>query len=204
MIDPMADLGNSGVSNESDAKEVFDPNALNQNMMRIDKVRSFMGIVSGCVAGISGFTGLEGLVCFIVLHLVVLFTIAGFKMNFDLKTHTRQSWFGYLTTNLQQSALSFMLFWTLFYGLVYLYWDITNLNIIARCITIFVPIFICQSIYIRRRKKKSTSKKINLVSVPQTLLAFSPQYIDNHWHTCTAHPESFECAPSILYHMSPQ
>ena len=61
MIDPMADLGNSGVSNESDAKEVFDPNALNQNMMRIDKVRSFMGIVSGCVAGISGFTGLEGL-----------------------------------------------------------------------------------------------------------------------------------------------
>lgn len=57
----MADLGNSGVSNESDAKEVFDPNALNQNMMRIDKVRSFMGIVSGCVAGISGFTGLEGL-----------------------------------------------------------------------------------------------------------------------------------------------
>jgi hypothetical protein len=28
---------------------------------------------------------------------------------------------GYLTTNLQPSALSFMLFWTLFYGLVYLY-----------------------------------------------------------------------------------
>jgi EMC6 len=63
MIDPMADLGSSGgdAANEADAKDVFDPNALGQNMQRIDKVRSFMGIISGCVAGIFGFTGLEGL-----------------------------------------------------------------------------------------------------------------------------------------------
>jgi len=121
MIDPMADLGGSGAAAETDAKEVFDPMALNQNMQRIDKIRSLMGIVSGCVAGICGLTGLEGLVCFIGLHLTILISIAAFKMNFDLKSHTRQSWIGYLTTNLQQSALSFMLFWTLFYGLVYLY-----------------------------------------------------------------------------------
>jgi hypothetical protein len=61
------------------------------------------------------------LVCFITLHLLVHLSIAGFKMNFDIKPYTRQSWFGFLTLNLQQSALSFMLFWTLFYGLVYLY-----------------------------------------------------------------------------------
>jgi hypothetical protein len=62
MIDPMADLGSSGATaNETDAKEVFDPNALNQNMQRIDKVRSLMGIISGCVAGICGLTGLQGL-----------------------------------------------------------------------------------------------------------------------------------------------
>ena len=62
MIDPMADLGSSGdTANDGDAKDVFDPNALGQNMQRIDKVRSFMGIISGCLAGIFGFTGLEGL-----------------------------------------------------------------------------------------------------------------------------------------------
>jgi hypothetical protein len=61
MIDPMADLGSSGAAAETDAKEVFDPVALNQNLQRVDNIRSLMGIVSGCVAGICGLTGLEGL-----------------------------------------------------------------------------------------------------------------------------------------------
>eukprot|EP00543_Licmophora_paradoxa_P015736 CAMPEP_0202474602 /NCGR_PEP_ID=MMETSP1360-20130828/92471_1 /ASSEMBLY_ACC=CAM_ASM_000848 /TAXON_ID=515479 /ORGANISM="Licmophora paradoxa, Strain CCMP2313" /LENGTH=125 /DNA_ID=CAMNT_0049101739 /DNA_START=205 /DNA_END=582 /DNA_ORIENTATION=- len=106
--------GNSG-------KDVFDPIALNLNLQRVDKIKTFMGIVAGCVAGILGLTGLEGLVCFIILHLTILLSIAAFKMNFNLAAFTKQSWMGFMTTNLQQSALSFMLFWTLFYGLVYLY-----------------------------------------------------------------------------------
>jgi EMC6 len=71
MIDPMADLGSSSggaaATTESDAKEVFDPNVWNQNMQRIDKVRSLMGILSGCVAGIFGFTGWEGLGTFVIV-----------------------------------------------------------------------------------------------------------------------------------------
>ena len=42
-------------------------------------------------------------------------------MNFKLQAYTKQTWFAYLTTSLQPTALSFTLFWTLFYGLVYLY-----------------------------------------------------------------------------------
>ena len=63
MMDPMADLGSSGATNAADtnAKEVFDPMALNLNLQRVDKIRTFMGIVSGCVAGVCGLTGLEGL-----------------------------------------------------------------------------------------------------------------------------------------------
>mmetsp|Transcript_30462 Transcript_30462/g.34722 ORF Transcript_30462/g.34722 Transcript_30462/m.34722 type:complete len:123 (+) Transcript_30462:87-455(+) len=122
MIDPMADLGGSAnATSETDTKEVFDVNLLTMNLQRIDKIRSFMGIVSGCVAGICGLTGIAGLVCFVILHFVVLLSIAVIKMKFDLRAHTRQSWIGYFTANLQQSGLSFMLFWTLFYGLVYLY-----------------------------------------------------------------------------------
>ena len=61
------------------------------------------------------------IVCFILLHTLVLVLVCGIKMNFNLYSHTRQSFIKYVTTNLQQSALSFTLFWTLFYGLVYLY-----------------------------------------------------------------------------------
>lgn len=57
----MANLGGSGAAAESDAKEVFDPAQLQQNFQRIDNIRSLMGIISGCVAGICGLTGLEGL-----------------------------------------------------------------------------------------------------------------------------------------------
>lgn len=59
--------------------------------------------------------------CFLILHLSVLALIWVFKMNLQLRSYTRQSIWSYSTANLQQSGLSFTLFWTLFYGLVYLY-----------------------------------------------------------------------------------
>ena len=66
MMDPMAGLDGAdtpaaGDHGESSSKEVFDAIALQRNMQRIDKIRSVMGIASGCVSGIMGLTGLEGL-----------------------------------------------------------------------------------------------------------------------------------------------
>jgi hypothetical protein len=70
-MDPMANLdGGDEVPGAPSASldpsrtvpsDVYDPWTLNLNLRRIDKIRSFMGIVSGCVAGICGFTGMEGL-----------------------------------------------------------------------------------------------------------------------------------------------
>ena len=65
-MDPMANLDGgdptgAAADSSSSTKDVFDPIALNSNLKRIDKIRSFMGIVSGCVAGICGLTGLQGL-----------------------------------------------------------------------------------------------------------------------------------------------
>jgi hypothetical protein len=66
IADPMADLtgeGTPGPANEnmSSQKEVFNPMVLQVNMQRIDRIRSVMGIASGCAAGILGLTGLQGL-----------------------------------------------------------------------------------------------------------------------------------------------
>ena len=172
MIDPMADIDHaSPVGPEMDGggaggdgnQEVFNANAYRSNFAKMDRIRSFMGIALGCVAGVCGLTGLGGLgefcersglifradvfppcsrhslppvqyivawymqilplhkVCFLVLHVSVNLSLLAFKMNFDLHAYSRESMFSFLTADLQKCAMSFMLFWTLFYGLVYLF-----------------------------------------------------------------------------------
>mmetsp|Transcript_8964 Transcript_8964/g.14383 ORF Transcript_8964/g.14383 Transcript_8964/m.14383 type:complete len:123 (+) Transcript_8964:95-463(+) len=122
MIDPMANLdAPTAPAAAADEKDVVDVNTLRYNAQNIDRIRSVMGMASGCVAGICGMTGWKGLVCFVILHVLVLTLIWGLKMNFQLYSYTRQSAWSYFTANMQQSGLSFTLFWTLFYGLVYLY-----------------------------------------------------------------------------------
>ena len=62
MIDPMANLdAPTAAGAASDEKDVLDVNTLRYNAQNIDQIRSVMGIASGCVAGICGLTGWEGL-----------------------------------------------------------------------------------------------------------------------------------------------
>lgn len=66
MADPMADLGSAPSAPKAadgsltTSKEVSDPLILGTNLQRVDRIRSVMGIASGCVAGIGGLTGLQG------------------------------------------------------------------------------------------------------------------------------------------------
>lgn len=63
-IDPVAPTGGSEMDATGGAdgnQEVFDMNAYRSNLRKMDKIRSFMGIASGCVAGVLGLTGLSGL-----------------------------------------------------------------------------------------------------------------------------------------------
>jgi len=62
MMDPMAGIdGDSPGEQATDEKDVIDVTSLRYNLERVDKIQSVMGIASGCVAGICGLTGLEGL-----------------------------------------------------------------------------------------------------------------------------------------------
>lgn len=138
MPDPMAESATTNVSLDNE-KEFFDPMILQFNRSKLERMQSILGIAAGCMTGICGVTGLPGFgrwmmnhidgllthhhnaVCFLAWHLSTCAILWAVKMKFQLKTFTRQSWFDYTTSTLQQNGLSFTLFWTLFYGLVYLY-----------------------------------------------------------------------------------
>lgn len=66
IADPMGDMsaapadGAEDTNNTNNSRLQFDPLAIQYNMIRIDRIRSIMGIVSGCVVGIAGITGLQG------------------------------------------------------------------------------------------------------------------------------------------------
>ena len=60
MADPMADMGPPKADSGLLEREPVDPLILNMNMARIERMRSVMAIASGCIAGIAGFTGLQG------------------------------------------------------------------------------------------------------------------------------------------------
>lgn len=75
MMDPMGDVGGTGVDNNTAAasldsttlahhnlksNEIVDLLIVQINLSRIERIRSVMGIASGCIAGILGLTGMEG------------------------------------------------------------------------------------------------------------------------------------------------
>ena len=90
IADPMADLtgeGTPGPANEmSSQKEVFNPMVLQVNMQRVDRIRSIMGIASGCVAGTLGLTGLQGLGKWIATRVFLKPLLAGIHTLISLIT----------------------------------------------------------------------------------------------------------------------
>lgn len=149
MQDPMANLGadTQGGDISANTKEFVDPLVMHVNMQRIERIRTIMGIASGMAAGICGLTSWGGfgkqtiwsngrrisaklsltrlplfvLACFLVLHVITNMTIWATKMNGDLYSYTKQSWFTFMAKSMEGTVLSFTLFWTMFYGLVYLF-----------------------------------------------------------------------------------
>jgi hypothetical protein len=94
---------------------------LRRNMTQIDMARTFLCIVGGVIAGVLGLTGLSGLGCFVLVCLAISGSLALLKMNGDIKMYTNMSFASFTASDLQKNGLSFILFWTLTYALVYIY-----------------------------------------------------------------------------------
>lgn len=82
--------------------------------------RSFLCIIGGVITGILGCTGFHGFLSFVILYLSLAVSI-GLKINFDFKSYMHSTLTSFLFTDLQKNGLSFILFWTLTYALIYIY-----------------------------------------------------------------------------------
>ena len=113
----------SGVPSEEESKGAVLWNMQNvqRNMATINWVRTFMTISGGACTGIMGFRGLWGLFSFLALYVAVSVAIlvkAGFKLE-DYAPGAKMP--GFLIYGIMGQLMSFLLFWTLFYGIVHVY-----------------------------------------------------------------------------------
>lgn len=104
-----------------DQQEVFDYYAQQSNLQKIEAVRSYMGIITGVCAGILGLTDMNGILFFVSVQFIV--SLALFvKMGGDIQSYYKGiGKIGFALDGVQNCFMSYMLFWTLFYGLVYLF-----------------------------------------------------------------------------------
>lgn len=99
----------------------IDADAVRRNVREVDLVRIVMFMVSGALCGTLGLTGMEGFVFYMTVSMLVGFGIAA-RMGFQVKEYTGN---GSILTLIVGGALSqimgFIMFWTLFYSLKYVY-----------------------------------------------------------------------------------
>ncbi len=112
-----------GLPDESTNKGamLFNMPNIQANAQAVAWVRSVMGLVGGICAGVLGLTGGRGLLCFVGFYVLVSLAIvakAGFKLA-DALPGAKMPQF--LVNGLMGQLMSFLLFWTMFYGLVHVY-----------------------------------------------------------------------------------
>ena len=113
MQDPNADA-------ELDFSEVFATDRIMYNGRILNFCRVFVAIVSGCAAGIMGITGIiMGFACFFISTLLLSVGLY-LKVSCEPKPFFKKPediWF----EGIMQAAMSYVLFWTLFYDIVHIY-----------------------------------------------------------------------------------
>lgn len=67
-----------------------------------------------------GLNCVQGLVLFLVLYLITSLGLI-LKMKGDVGRYLPISWYSFLVADVANHALSFMLFWTMLYTLIYTY-----------------------------------------------------------------------------------
>ncbi|KAJ8611257.1 hypothetical protein CTAYLR_004154 [Chrysophaeum taylorii] len=94
--------------------------AIMHNMSAIDSYRSYLTIFAGVATGILGATSLRGLALFLGSYLLISIALLA-KMRLDPEAYIKDKPHFFVFGNIGRYGLSFVLFWTLSYALVYVY-----------------------------------------------------------------------------------
>ena len=93
------------------------------NDKAVDLIRTYMTIIGGCCAGVLGLTGLAGAALYIAIYLALSVLLLA-TMGFNSKGYMNVSPLKFCIDGGMgggKYGLSFVLFWTLSYALIYIY-----------------------------------------------------------------------------------
>lgn len=101
--------------------EFFSMENMKSNEKVVDFVYTSMCVIAGCIAGILGLTGLAGFAFLAVAYVATAVTVWVFKLQMRVSVYFNTSTLSFIFAGVFSQALSFILFWTLSYGLVHIY-----------------------------------------------------------------------------------
>jgi hypothetical protein len=93
---------------------------LMMNSKKIHRFRIIMFIVGGIVCGVLGLTSVRGLIFFFGITALSSLALAA-KMKFDCKKYSNLTLIQLIIQSMSSTAMTFLLFWTLSFALVYIY-----------------------------------------------------------------------------------
>jgi hypothetical protein len=103
-----------------DDKKMLNREAMMHNMSAIDGCRSYTTIFAGVATGILGATSVRGGLCFMASYVAISLALLA-VMRGDSSNYTDEAIPNHIFGGVGRYALSFVLFWTLSYALVYIY-----------------------------------------------------------------------------------
>lgn len=127
--DLMSSMGDTSSSSSSSSRkkkknkqgspELISMAAVQNNMGELHKIRVFSSIATGITAGILDLKGIYGFALFLIVFVItgVLMLV---KMKMNLNKYIRP-YSKFITTSSWDGLMSFILFWTFFANVLYLY-----------------------------------------------------------------------------------
>ena len=111
---------NEDVHDAKGERIYFSREAMAHNHKSIDNVRTLLMLLGGVCAGILGCTGFQGGIMYAALYAAIQLCYV-VLMGFDTAKYTAKPLHNFVVAGVADHLLSYILFWTLFYALVYIY-----------------------------------------------------------------------------------
>ena len=108
------------VEDPANAGKIISQEAMMVNMNQIDTMRSVSMVAGGILAGTVQSVGYKGFMCFAAVYLLVTFCV-GVVIGFNFQRYTNMSLLSFAVHDINKHVMSFVLFWTLSYALIYIY-----------------------------------------------------------------------------------